>query len=291
MIISIQQSLYRRVALLCAGAVMLAATRVQAQSLNLYASSYYGGTLTEYPAAGGSPVALASGLSSPQYQGNQTLDVFPEGGGKKVVATNLGQVLGVALDASGNVFVANTLGNEILKISGNGQVTPFATNLADANGLAFNSAGDLFEADFKSGQINEFTPSGMESLFASGLNEPIGLAFDSAGNLYCTTIGGGTVVKFTPGGTPTIFGSGLTNPDGIAIDSANDVFVASFSQFAGKILEFTGPNTYSVFANLNGVAGVAIQPVGQASSPLVPEPSTWAMMGLGAAGLLRLRRK
>jgi hypothetical protein len=44
-------------------------------------------------------------------------------------------------------------------------------------GLAFDASGNLFEADSGSGTIYEFTPGGTKSIFAIGLSYPVGLAF------------------------------------------------------------------------------------------------------------------
>ena len=87
------------------------------------------------------------------------------------------------------------------------------------------------------------------------------------------------ICEFTPGGTRSTFASGLNEPFGLAFDSAGNLFVADLS---GNIYEFTPDGTRSTFAS--GLATpefLAFQ---------VPEPSTWAMLGMGVIALLGIRR-
>lgn len=287
---TIQPTLCRRGALLCAGAVLLVATGAQAQTLNLYASSLATGTITDYTPGGSSifasalnsPVLMASDVSGDVYvaTGNGVAEFTPSGA-ETTLDSSLTGVLGVAVNASGDVFASSPVG--ITEIAPNGNASTF---VADGNrpvGLAVNSAGDLFEADYNTGAINEYNPGGaFLTTFASGLIDPVGLAFDSAGNLYATSASGsgfiGLVTKYAPNGSPTLFASSVANPNGIAVDAANNVFVAAYS--GNTINEYAPDGTLIGSIPLAGVEGLA-----------VPEPSTWAMMGLGAFGLFRLRRK
>ena len=154
-----------------------------------------------------------------------------------------------------------------------------AVALATILSPALAQGQNLFVSDRTgdfSANICEFTPGGTRSTFASGLNEPFGLAFDSAGNLF---VADGNIYKFTPGGTRSTFASGLDYPHGLAFDSAGNLFVADLS---GNIYEFTPDGTRSTFAS--GLATpefLAFQ---------VPEPSTWAMLGMGVIALLGIRR-
>ena len=60
-------------------------------------------------------------------------------------------------------------------------------------GLAFDAAGNLYVANSGNNTISEVTPAGAVSTFvSSGLNGPDGLAFDAAGNLYVANLDGNT---------------------------------------------------------------------------------------------------
>ena len=88
-------------------------------------------------------------------------------------------------------------------------------------GLAFDASGNLFVStvnvnDTGTGDIRKFGPDGTEITprFATGLTKnPRGLAFDSAGNLFLAEPGsGGTpipgdILEFTPDGTKSTFAS------------------------------------------------------------------------------------
>jgi hypothetical protein len=74
----------------------------------------------------------------------------------------------------------------------------------------------------------------------------------------------------------------LADPWGLAFDRAGDLFEADLK--SGHIYEFTPGGTRSTFASgLSQPAFLAFQPV--------PEPSTWAMLGIGAIALLGFRRR
>ena len=153
-------------------------------------------------------------------------------------------------------------------------------------GLALDAANNFYSTDAFQSTITR-TPStgGNGTTFATGLTEPAGLAFDGAGNLYVST--GNTIMKFgSAGGTGTVFASqGLDEPEGLAFDSAGNLYAANLGD--GTIEEFDPNGNGSVFASGLG------QPYFLAFGPaVVPEPSTWALLGMGSAGLcLMLRRR
>ena len=156
--------------------------------------------------------------------------------------------------------------------------------------MAFGSGGNLYVANYSGNYIEKFTSGGVGSVFAStGLNGPQGVAFDSAGNLYVANSGNGTagngfIEKYTPGGVGSVFASGLYFPYGVAFDSAGNLFATSRGATNNLIYEFTSGGTESVFAN-TGVSVpefIAVEPT--------PEPSTWALLGVGIAAFLGFRR-
>jgi sugar lactone lactonase YvrE len=124
---------------------------------------------------------------------------------------------GVAVDASGSVYIGDTLNNVIRKIDSAGNVTTFAGD------------GDAGFADGPSGSAQ----------FA----EPAGLSFDPVGNLIVADSYGDRIRRIDPvGNVTTIAGNGQAGdtdgtggasgtaefnyPDGVAVDSACNVYVA-----------------------------------------------------------------
>lgn len=143
---------------------------------------------------------------------------------------------GVAVDKTGNVYVADTRNATIRKATPSGPdwaVSTFAgwpgslgsTDAAGTNAqfiapsrLAIDSTGNLFVSDWNDQTIRKITPAGVVTTFAGRsyqagnidgvgtnalLNLPMGLAFDAVNNLYVADSGNGTIRKITPAGVVT----------------------------------------------------------------------------------------
>jgi hypothetical protein len=284
-------------------ALLLLAASAQAQ--NLFEADLKSGNIYEFT-PNGTRSTFASGLDQPfglafDSAGNLfeadlksgNIYEFTPNGTRSTFASGLDQPFGLAFNSAGNLFVGdNGIGNgygNIYEFSANGTRSTFASGLSGPLGLAFNSAGDLFEADEGSDNIYEFSANGTRSTFASLLTQPEGLAFDSAGNLYVgvagSVLGAEGIIEFTPGPVP-VESEFAAVPGGesyeLAFDSKGNLYQADAAN--DRINEFTTPNaTESLFASgLEYPAGLAFQ--------LVPEPSTWVLVGLGLSALLVSRR-
>ena len=117
---------------------------------------------------------------------------------------------GVAVDTSGNVYVADEGNNTIRK------VTPVGTNwvVTTLAGLA-GSAGSA-------------NGTGSNARFYL----PFGLAVATNGNVYVGDTGYGTIRKVTSGGVVTTLATGFNAPYGVAVDSAGNVYVADTDNHA-----------------------------------------------------------
>ena len=185
----------------------------------------------------------------------------------------------------GNYFTTNTLA----QVTPGGSVSAFTTNvIKNAQGLAFDSAGNLYVGEFFNGDVIKIATNGTASVFATGLSEPAGLAFDAAGNLYVANGNTNIITKITSaGGTGTVFYKGalLNDPRGLTVDGSGNLYVAN-EGFG------VGTNTIAELYAAGGNTGtVLVSGLGNPEFVALPEPSTYAFMAAGMAGLLAFRRR
>jgi|GEM_PF-1350957 len=144
---------------------------------------------------------------------------------------------GIAVDQSGNVYVADNFNNRIRKISPTGLVSTLAgsgtmgstngqgtaASFNHPQGVAVDNLGNIFVADGSNNLIRKITPSGLVSTYAgtgaagsadgsvtsATFNLPIALEFDKSGNLYIADRSNNKIRKITSSGTVSTFaGSG-----------------------------------------------------------------------------------
>ncbi len=162
------------------------------------------------------------------------------------VAAQFNHPGGLAVDGSGNVYVADSDNQTIRKITAGGVVT----TLAGRAGSVGNSDGVAAGARF---------------------TLPVGIAVDGNGNLYIGDEDGHTIRKLTPGGiVSTLAGSAgssgyqdgigsdvqFDGPDGVAVDAYGNVFVADHSNNAIRKITASGVVT-TIGGNVSAVAGGA----------------------------------
>jgi DNA-binding beta-propeller fold protein YncE len=141
---------------------------------------------------------------------------------------------GVAVDSSGNVYVADYGNDRVEKFTSSGT---FVTQWGSVGsgpgqfvvpvGVAVDSSGNVYVADTGNNRVQKFTGSGsFITQWGLGLfNYPIGVAIDSSGNVYVVDSGNNRVVKFTGDGKYITQLGNSTTPSGVAIDSSGNVYV------------------------------------------------------------------
>ncbi len=192
--------------------------------------------------------------------GIDTITEYDEGGNSSnFTGVFVNGPYGLALDASGNLYVT-TNNNSIEKFAPNGtDLGVFATGLNLPGGLAFDRAGNLYVANFGGNTVRKFGPNGSDLGIFANVIRPTGLAFDAAGNLYVANFGN-TVQRFSPNGTPlsTFSTLNLNNPQGLAFDSLGNLYVANSGSDKIQIFSPTGGNLGLLSsANLAGPIGLA----------------------------------
>jgi len=113
---------------------------------------------------------------------------------------------GLALDAKGNLYVANFNSNQILIYSPQHQLlkSKFVTpDLSGPIAVAVDPLGNLWVANFKSSAITQYDNRGHElSSVSNGVSSPTGMAMDGAANLWVIN-GASALAIFDANGTLT----------------------------------------------------------------------------------------
>jgi sugar lactone lactonase YvrE len=168
----------------------------------------------------------------------------------------------IAFDRSGNLFVANSAGDEI-KLDGSED--NFAS-VPDPHGLAFDGAGDLFVDGNRDGNVYKIKRGSTDATtFATGLTTPGGMAFDKAGNLFVSSGGAnGVIVEYKSGSwglnpNETLFAQGITGPADMAFDEAGNLYVGNDDS---QITKFTPQGDSSVYAKVKSPGGMAFDKEG-----------------------------
>jgi len=135
-----------------------------------------------------------------------------------------------------------------------------SASLAHPQGVAVDAAGNVYIADTSNGRIRQVTPDGVIRTVPGGTGNssfPARLALDAAGNLYITESPGVRLLKLTPAGTMSTVVDGLQVPAGVAIDNAGNMYVAEASGFASRIRKITPDGTVTTVAggNISGALG------------------------------------
>ena len=108
------------------------------------------------------------------------------------------------------------------------------TTVDDLAGLAVDASGNVYIADSGSGTVEEWnaTTRTLSTLVFLGLVRPVGVAVDGSGNVYITDSidsSGGYAIKEWNAATQTLgtlISSGLAYPAGVAVDGSGDLFIA-----------------------------------------------------------------
>jgi sugar lactone lactonase YvrE len=186
------------------------------------------------------------------------------------------EILGVAVDASGDLFVSDVNGGGDgngyvyeLQLQSNGSYeqlpSPVLSGLSGPVGVAVDQTGDLFVVETDVEQVLKlpatdltsvppggYTPaSSAVTAIAGGLTGPFGVAVDQAGNVYVAD-DNGAVVELSPQGA-SYTGSvlpfiGLEQPDGVAVDQHGDVFATTSNSSAntGAVVELAVDQSQSI---------------------------------------------
>lgn len=191
----------------------------------------------------------------------------------------LSQPVGIAIDSTGNVWIANSGNHSITELvpgSGNSVTATGHTNasLSIPWGVAVDAGNNVWVTDRGLNQLSEFSAGSFvytSSSGAGGLSGPAGVAVDASGNIWVGNpdgLAGDTVSLFhpaSPGATPDSHspftigdGSQAASPDNVAIDAAGNIWFADYGNSTAQfpsVAKFPLGSTPATTYNGGGISG------------------------------------
>ena len=280
---------------------------------NAYVAEYSGSRIRKITASTGIITTIA---------GNGTLGFSGDGG--QATAAAIHGANGVAVDASGNVYIADYGNHRIRKVTvSTGIITTIAgggiggdggpataATLGNIYGVGIDGSGNVYIADYSSAVIRKVTvSSGIISTIAGtgvqGYNSdgiaataaklyyPTGVAVDGSGNVYISDsynarirkVTGGIISTYTGNGTGGYSGDGgqataaqILSPYGVALDASGNVYIADFNNdLIRKVTTSTGIITSIAGNYSNGFSGDG----GPATNAQIVQPTGVAVDATG----------
>jgi streptogramin lyase len=184
------------------------------------------------------------------------------------VGTGLNNPQGVAVDASGDVYIADTGNNQVLMetlSAGTYTQSTVVSGLSSPSAVAVDDSGNVYIADTGNDRVLIETLSEgtyTQTTVGTNLSGPQGVAVDESGNVYISDTGNGRVLIETLSAgtyTQTMVNCDVSSPTGVAVDADGDVYVADGE---GEVLLETlsdGRYTLSYVAfKLSNPQGIAV---------------------------------
>jgi sugar lactone lactonase YvrE len=140
---------------------------------------------------------------------------------------------GVAVDAHGNLYVADTGNTRIVEVVAPLRAPWKIKQLASGfsfvlpEKLAVDTKANVYVVDTNTNGVYEIARNGAVGCIAGSANgcpkskvtEPSAVAVDGVGNVYITDAGSGTVFRVTPKHKAAVVAKGFASPGGIAVDA------------------------------------------------------------------------
>jgi uncharacterized protein (TIGR03437 family) len=229
---------------------------------NVYVTDSGNQVIRKFTAGGNISTIAGSYIIANQITGTPIGGYQPDNG----VAANawLNNPFGVAVDAAGNVYFADTGNNIIRKVNG--------TSISTVAGVQ----------SFIGGSADTGTA------LQAHLNGPRGIAIDASGTLYIADTNNNKVLKLSGGALTTVAGTGaggfsgdggpanlaqLFAPRSVAVDSAGNVYIADYTNQRIRMVSASGIITTIAGNGKSGYGGDG----GPGTSATLSQPSGLAV--------------
>ena len=170
---------------------------------------------------------------------------------------------GLAIDSSGNVYIADPKANTIWKLSAGNLTAGFGssstTSLSSPSSVAVDATGNLYIADTGNNRVLEVAPDGTSQAIAAQLSSPSYVFVDTSGLLIADT-GNNRIVAVDSSGTVSTAVS-AEGPTAVVRDSAGNIYVSEGA--AGQVVEFEASGWAApLLSDAKSPAGLALDSSG-----------------------------
>ncbi len=230
---------------------------------NLYIADSGNGRVRKLSAGG--TITTVAGNGSPGLSGD----------GGPATSAAIGTPTAVAVDRNGVLYISTDSG--IRQVATSGVISTLLNRTSSFRGLALDASGNVYVADSSSQRVLKLTLFGTTSFAGNGtagfsgdggpainasLNTPSGITFDSGGNLYITDTGNQRIRKVSSDGSmSTVAGTGtagfsgdggsplsavLNAPWGVALDAAGSLYFSDSQNDRVRRISPVGVCTYAI---------------------------------------------
>ena len=225
----------------------------------------------------GGVISTAAGNGSSGYQGD----------GGPATAAYLADASAVAVDAAGNLYLADSANNRVRMVAG-GTISTVAGNgtfgfssttgaatsamLGQPAGVAADTAGNLYITDQQ--RVLKLAKGKLTTI--AGAVSPQGIAVDSAGNLYVAEPAAHRVRMLSPAGTACSVGLAVSFAPNFQVPAAGGSFTVN--TITGPSCSWTVENMPDWIAVAGDVSGVGPASIGLAVAPNPDAPRSATML-------------
>jgi sugar lactone lactonase YvrE len=229
----------------------------------------------------GAPLILALAGASPSMAQITFL-----GAQRTVAATGLGQPYGAAADAAGNIYIADSQHNQVVKVPAQGSqsvVSVAPLTLSGPVAVVADGAGNLFISDAGNNRVVKVPAGGGAATAFASVLTPGGLAVDSSGNVFVADNEDGFIVKITSAGVSSTFEMGLSDPVAVAVDLAGNVYLADASLSCVTEFPAGGGAGTMIGSGLSTQSGIAVDASGNVYVAVTGEGTVIVQIAPGGA--------